>query len=88
LAAAPAAAYRQLKPKRHYPMNLNEVRDYTARVIKALHLAGWHTEGFALGNDLNSIGYQPLPKDYLMVLDDAERLAEQLLANGCPAPVL
>jgi hypothetical protein len=69
-------------------VNLNQVRDYTASVIKALHTAGWHTEGFALGNDLNSIGYQPLPTDYLMVLEDAERLADQLLANGCAAPVL
>jgi hypothetical protein len=69
-------------------MKLHEVRDYTQRVIKALHTAGWHTEGFALGNDLNSIGYRPMPKDCLMVLEDAERLADQLLANDHPAPVL
>jgi hypothetical protein len=69
-------------------MNLNQVRDYTANVIKALHAAGWHAEGFDLGNDLNSIGYQPMPKDYLMVLEDAERMAESLLANDHPAPVL
>lgn len=69
-------------------MNLNEVRAYTQRVINALHLAGWHREGFQLGNNLYGIGYQPLPSQYLMVLDDAERLADQLLANGCAAPVL
>jgi hypothetical protein len=69
-------------------MKLHEVRDYTARVIKALHVAGWHREGFALGNDLYSIGDRPMPKDYLMVLEDAERLADQLLANGCAAPSL
>jgi hypothetical protein len=69
-------------------MNLNEVRVYTQGVIDALHGAGWHTEGFALGNDLQSIGYRPSPKDYLMVLEDAERMADRLLANGCPAPVL
>jgi hypothetical protein len=68
-------------------MTLNEVRDYTQRVIKALHTAGWHIEAHGLSNDLYSIGYQPLPAQYLMVLDDAERLAEQLLANGCAAPV-
>lgn len=71
-----------------YLMTLNEVRDYTQRVIKALHTAGWHIEAFSLSNDLYSIGYQPLPAQYLMVLDDAERLAEQLLANDLPAPVL
>lgn len=69
-------------------MNLNQVRDYTASVIKALHAAGWHQEGFALGNDLNSIGDRPMPKDYLMVLEDAERMAESLLANDHSAPVL
>lgn len=69
-------------------MTLNEVRDYTQRVIRALHIAGWHIEAHGLSNDLYSIGYQPLPAQYLMVLDDAERLAEQLLANGCPAPAL
>lgn len=68
-------------------MNLNQVRDYTKQVIAALHAAGWHTEGFALGNDLISIGYQPLPKDYLMVLEDAERMAEQLEANGFGVPL-
>ncbi len=67
---------------------LNQVRDYTQRVIKALHIAGWHVEAFGLSNDLHSIGYQPLPKDYLMVLGDAERLADALLANDCAAPVL
>lgn len=69
-------------------MTLTEVRLYTQRVIDALHTAGWHIEGFALGDQLHRIGYQPLPKDYLMVLEDAERLAESLLANGCAAPVL
>lgn len=68
--------------------NLNKVRTYTKQVIAALHAAGWHTEGFALGNDLIGIGYQPLLSQYLMVLDDAERLAEQLLANDHAAPVL
>jgi hypothetical protein len=69
-------------------MNLNEVRAYTKEVIAALHAADWHAEGFALGNDLISIGYQPMPKDYLMVLDDAERMAEALLANDHAAPTL
>ncbi len=69
-------------------MKLHEVRDYTQRVIKALHTAGWHVEAHCLSNDLYTISYQPLPKDYLMVLEDAERLADQLLANGCAAPVL
>ena len=69
-------------------MNLNEVRAYTKQVIAALHAAGWHHEGFALGNDLIDIGDQPLPKDYLMVLDDAERMAEALLANDHAAPTL
>lgn len=69
-------------------MNLNQVRTYTQQVIDALHAAGWHAEGFSLGNDLYDIGYQPLPSQYLMVLDDAERLAEQLLANDHAAPVL
>lgn len=69
-------------------MSLNEVRSYTKQVIAALHAAGWHSEGFALGDGLYRIGYQPLAKDYLMVLDDAERLAEQLLANDYAAPVV
>lgn len=68
--------------------NLNQVRTYTKQVIAALHAAGWHAEGFALGDDLYRIGYQPLPSQYLMVLDDAERLAEQLLANDYAAPTL
>ncbi len=70
------------------PMNLNQVRDYTRRVIRALHDAGWHVDAHGLSNDLYSISYQPLPKDYLMVLESAERLAGSLIANGCPAPVL
>ena len=69
-------------------MTLNQVRAYTKQVIAALHAAGWHPEGFALGNDLISIGYQPMPKDYLMVLEDAERMAESLLANDHAAPAL
>lgn len=69
-------------------MNLNQVRDYTRSVIRALHDAGWHIDAHGLSNDLYSISYQPLPKDYLMVLDSAERLAESLLANNFPAPVL
>lgn len=68
-------------------LTLNKTRDYTQRVIKALHIAGWHIEAHGLSNDLYSIGYQPLPKDWLMVFDSAERLAEQLEANGCAVPV-
>jgi hypothetical protein len=69
-------------------MTLNQVRDYTRRVTRALHDAGWHIDANGLSDDLYSISYQPLPKDYLMVLDSAERLAESLLANNFPAPVL
>lgn len=67
---------------------LNQTRDYTQRVIRALHDAGWHLEAHGLSNDLYSISYQPLPAQYLTVLDDAERLAEQLLANDHAAPTL
>lgn len=67
---------------------LNQTRDYTQRVIRALHNAGWHLEAHGLSNDLYGISYQPLPAKYLAVLDDAERLAEQLLANDHAAPVL
>jgi len=67
---------------------LNQTRNYTQQVIRALHDAGWHIEAHGLSNDLYGISYQPLPSQYLMVLEDAERLAEQLLANGCAAPVL
>lgn len=69
-------------------LTFNKTRDYTRRVIRALHDAGWHIEAHGLSNDLYSISYQPLLKDYLMVLDNAERLAEQLLANDHAAPVL
>lgn len=68
-------------------MNQYLTRQYTQQVIDALHLAGWHIEAFALRNDLLGIGYQPLPKDWLMVFDSAERLADQLEANGCSVPV-
>ena len=69
-------------------MTLNQVRAYTRLVIKALYMAGWSAEATNLSSDLYSISYRPLPKDYLMVLENAERLAARLLANGCPAPVL
>lgn len=65
---------------------LNRTRDYTQQVIRALHDAGWHIEAHGLSNDLYSISYQPLPNQYLIVLDNAEHLAEQLLANGHAAP--
>jgi hypothetical protein len=68
-------------------MNLYETRRYAQRVIDALHGYGWHTEGFALGNDLQRIGRQPLPKDWLIVFDSAERLADRLEANGLAAPI-
>ncbi len=68
-------------------MNQYLTRNYTQQVIDALHLAGWDREAFELRNELLSIGYRPLPKDWLMVFDSAERLADQLLANGCAAPV-
>lgn len=68
-------------------LTLNKTRDYTQRVIRALQIAGWHAEANGLSNDLYSIGYQPTPAAWLAVFDDAERLAEQLLANGCAAPI-
>ncbi len=77
-------------PKQHTAnrMTLNETRSYTQRVIKALHLAGWHRQGIALGDSLNGIGYQPLPSQWAAVLDEADRWAGQLLSAGCPAPRL
>lgn len=69
-------------------MTLNQTRDYAQRVIRALHDAGWHIEAHGLSNDLHSIGYQPLPTAWLAVLDSAEHLAEQLLANDHTAPTL
>ncbi len=69
-------------------MTLNKTRDYAQRVIRALHDAGWHIEAHGLSNDLYSIGHQPLPTAWLEVLDSAERLAEQLLANDHAAPTL
>jgi hypothetical protein len=59
-------------------MTINEIRTFTQETITALHEAGWHDEAFSLGNDLHGIGYQPSMADALMVLDDAERLAEAL----------
>ena len=67
-------------------LTLNKTRDYTQQVIRALHNAGWHIEAHGLSNDLYSISYQPLPAAWLAVFDSAERLAEQLEANGCAAP--
>lgn len=69
-------------------MTLNKTRDYTRRVIRALHDAGWHIEAHSLSNDLYSISYQPLPAAWLAVLKNAERLADQLLANDHAAPAL
>ena len=67
-------------------MTLNQIRTYTQQVITALHAAGWDADGFGLGNDLRSIGYQPsMPAAYI-VLECAERLAECLEANDHPAP--
>lgn len=67
-------------------MNLHLIRSYTQQVINHLHGYGWHTEGFALGNDLHAIGYQPSMKDAYVVFESAERLADSLEANGLPAP--
>ena len=67
-------------------MNLYLIRSYTQQVIDHLHGVGWHTEGFALGNDLQGIGRQPLMKDAYIVFESAERLADSLKANGLPAP--
>lgn len=68
-------------------MTLNQTRDYAQRVIKALHLAGWHIEAHGLSNDFYSIGYQPLPSKWQAVSDTADRLAAKLLRNGCASPV-
>ena len=59
-------------------MKLHEIRSRIQEVITSLHDAGWDNEAFCLGNDLHGIGYQPSMKDALLVLDDAERLAEAL----------
>lgn len=63
-------------------MTLNQIRAFTQQTITALHDAGWHREAFGLGNDLQGIGYQPSMVDALMVLEDAERLADALAANA------
>jgi hypothetical protein len=59
-------------------MKLHEIRNRVQEVITALHDRGWHSEAFALSNDLYDIGHRPLMADALMVLEDAERLEEEL----------
>jgi len=55
-------------------MNLYTTRAFAQAVISRLHKAGRHTEAFSLGDDLHSIGYQPLPSHVERVQRRAESL--------------
>lgn len=59
-------------------MTIHQIRERIQEIITALHTAGWHSEAFSLGNDLYDIGDRPSMANALSVLEDAERLEEEL----------
>jgi hypothetical protein len=66
------------------PTTATTAMDHAAAIrqtIANLQAAGWAEEARLLEQDLDRLGAAPSLPDLLMVLEDAERLADSLAAN-------